>query len=692
MTSPLICHILIGPPGSGKSTFAAELAKVGNYRIVSTDKIRETFYGDASIQGEWYEIEREVISQIKEAIASHQPIIYDATNAKRSWRMSFLMQLNSLLPPVLWMAWHLKTPLATCKLWNQQRQRRVIDGVIESMVKWLHDFPPLAAEGFAAVNSVQPIPGGFDLVTVQQKINQLARSLTNRRNRTQHSKIALHRYSQLLDFDRLLHLIALIIKYPGSGNLHVTNPTLLETILGEVPKFMMPVEEVGALMAKLHGSIYADLNAIAADLQWLERNGFMDSKPIDSEIEKDQDNLVKKFPLLATHAYSDLEPFQRLLKIIRFILHHPFLPNSGEGNLATLVQGLKDHHVIAWDGVDTVRRDIEKVLKPYQILPEFALRQGYFAGTAILSQPELLKVFNLLQSQAKNLEDPVALSVYEMFRDRLFDSKLDRQEVLDMYPVRAIANRCMIDVASLPHSALLKNLEKLEIAIANGEMLELRRFAGGGRFSGDDDGFFKVWPLQLVFYNHAWYLALECASGKDTNLFRFERLDRLFMGWSQDKRRNRQEQEKSLHKLQKLHEASAGLCLGNSASDQQLFLSTNKAERSKVEIRVELWFNDDKFRFVSEGTKRFPLKQMKMSPPLQRGSASNKPKSLFSLSQTGDDHFPNRFRVILPKWSLFDVDLWRWIVGFGGHVKVVAPNELVKIVKEIGEGICQVYG
>ncbi|HAG80896.1 MAG TPA: hypothetical protein DCL61_06920 [Cyanobacteria bacterium UBA12227] len=32
-------------------------------------------------------------------------------------------------------------------------------------------------------------------------------------------------------------------------------------------------------------------------------------------------------------------------------------------------------------------------------------------------------------------------------------------------------------------------------------------------------------------------------------------------------------------------------------------------ERSKVEVTVELWCNEKSFRFISEGTKRFPLKQ-----------------------------------------------------------------------------------
>ena len=139
MSTPPICHILIGIPGSGKSTFAAELANLGNYRIVSTDAIRQQLHGDASIQGEWLEIEEKVLSEIVNTLAQGDSVIYDATNAKRVWRMDLLMKLNSSLASlsqhedkVQWMAWYLQTPIATCKLWNQQRTRQVPDIIIEN--------------------------------------------------------------------------------------------------------------------------------------------------------------------------------------------------------------------------------------------------------------------------------------------------------------------------------------------------------------------------------------------------------------------------------------------------------------------------------------------------------------------------------------------------------------------------------
>jgi predicted DNA-binding transcriptional regulator YafY len=482
-----------------------------------------------------------------------------------------------------------------------------------------------------------------------------------------------------------LELISLIIRYPGMGNLQFTHPSLLESVFGYAPEFASSIEEVTALIGKLCGQIYADAGAIASDLNWLQQNGLIGNHTVSASLSLPPlDSTPANF---VTHAYSDTQSFQRLIQIIRLILHQPFLPNSGKGSLQTLMSALKQHGIIDGDGLDTVRKDIEKVLKPYKILPDFPLRDGYFAGTAILSTQELTKVFDVLQSQAKSLNDPVALDIYETFAMRMSQSKLSINQV---YPVRAIANRNIVDAEFLPPDALARNLPQLEQAIAQGQLLELNRFPGGGKFALDEESFFLAYPLQIVFCNQAWYLGFECEAGKYARLFRFERLDRLFIGQPQPKVRSRQEQKNSLAKLQKLSAASAGLFLGYSASDQTKFLSPDKQERLQVCRTVELWFNDTIFRFIAEGTKRFPAKQMKMSPPVGRAT-STLPKSIFCLKRTTDKNFPNRFQLILPKWYLDDVEFLRWVVGFGGNVKVKQPEDFMLKVKSIGEAILSVY-
>ncbi len=681
-----VCHFLIGVPGSGKSTLAALLAKLG-YRIVSTDAIRQQIYGDEIIQGEWAKIEEVVLKEIQDAISNGFDIVYDATNAVRPWRMDLLRKLNSIhsnsFQHLVWIAWYLKTPPEICKQWNKNRDRQVPDDVIHRMHKSLKDFPPIAAEGFIKVEHIDVLSAGE--IDLQAKIEKLNRSIINRRNRTQHNAITFHKYSKLLDFERLMHLISLIIRFPGIGNLYVSNPKELENLFGMVPQFTDSVDEITAIINKICGKIYADKDAIESDLQWLLENNlitithFIDSPCPNSSL------AISPSPPFPTHAYSDTEPFQRLIETIRFILQNPFL-SSNQGSLQTLVSALQRGGIIYGEGRDIIRKDIENVLKPYKILPEFALRQGYFAGTGILSKQELIKVFDVIQSQAKNLDDPLALDIYETFTLRMKQAQLIADS--NIYPVRGIAHHSIVDLEYLHETALARNMPRLEEAIAKCELLQLNRFAGKGRYEGDEAKDFTAYPLQIVFYNSAWYLGLECVSGENAGLFRFERLDRLFIGQLQYKQRSINEQKISLQKLQKLIHASVGIFLGYNAEEQRLFLSNKKEERDKVCTTVELWFNDTKFKFISEGTKRFP--HVKMSLPLSQKSVSI-PKSVFSLSRTKDKDFPNRFRVEFPKWSLQDFELEKWILGFGGNVKVVQPPELVEKIKSISADISMIY-
>jgi hypothetical protein len=243
-----------------------------------------------------------------------------------------------------------------------------------------------------------------------------------------------------------------------------------------------------------------------------------------------------------------------------------------------------------------------------------------------------------------------------------------------------------VDLDTLPESSLASKISEVESAILEGKLLELNRVLGTARFTSESEGFFKAYPLQIVFHNIGWYLAYEYADGEKKGLFKFERLDRL-LGNKLSEQRDRSAQEKSLKNLKILYESSGGIHLGNDPREQKLYLSSNKTEKAKVQISLELWVNNHIFSFISEGNRRFPINQMKMSPR----SSKQEHKPPYTLSLTGDDNFPNRFKLTLPKWCLDDVDLFRWIIGFGGQVKVVSPPELVEKIRVTGEAITQIY-
>ena len=74
----------------------------------------------------------------------------------------------------------------------------------------------------------------------------------------------------------------------------------------------------------------------------------------------------------AWHRYSDLEPFERLMKVIRYIAHHPFQTNtkvetdssSKRKTQKDLIENLQTEANLIGHSLDSLQRDIEKVLKP----------------------------------------------------------------------------------------------------------------------------------------------------------------------------------------------------------------------------------------------------------------------------------------------------------------------------------------
>lgn len=83
--------LLIGLPGSGKSSLAQQLLVESRRQLISTDAIRRQLFGDEAIQGTWLLVWREVERQLQQAVIQIargvvSEAIYDATNAQRRHR------------------------------------------------------------------------------------------------------------------------------------------------------------------------------------------------------------------------------------------------------------------------------------------------------------------------------------------------------------------------------------------------------------------------------------------------------------------------------------------------------------------------------------------------------------------------------------------------------------------------------
>ncbi|WP_228059041.1 AAA family ATPase [Nostoc sp. LEGE 06077] len=146
-TQHLALIILIGLPGSGKSTVAKQLiAECPQMQLISTDAIRGQLFGDEIIQGPWFLVWQEVERQLQQTINVNQSVVFDATNAQRSHRRELIAFTRDLGFTQIVGVWVI-TPVWLCLARNKRRDRRVPEEVILRMHRQLRDAPPSVEEG-----------------------------------------------------------------------------------------------------------------------------------------------------------------------------------------------------------------------------------------------------------------------------------------------------------------------------------------------------------------------------------------------------------------------------------------------------------------------------------------------------------------------------------------------------------------
>ena len=123
--------IMVGAPGSGKSTHVASLLrKHPDAFVLSGDDIRAELYGDADVQGNWHEIQDRMLEILEENVG--RPVILDGTHYRAAYRKEAMAMVagygyNDVSAIVV------NPPLEVCLAQNASRSRKVPVHVIEKM-------------------------------------------------------------------------------------------------------------------------------------------------------------------------------------------------------------------------------------------------------------------------------------------------------------------------------------------------------------------------------------------------------------------------------------------------------------------------------------------------------------------------------------------------------------------------------
>lgn len=383
------------------------------------------------------------------------------------------------------------------------------------------------------------------------------------------------------------------------------------------------------------------------------------------------------------HHYSDLPTFDRLMLLIATLIQHPGVGCKEEDSSPTdahhdaLAQVQENLQQIARDlnielcnySIPTIRKDLE-TLRRYGILEQRMYRQGYYLGTGVMNPEELRVAFEAIASAAKYQGNPQTKRIYQTLSKRLRGLNLELKGQF-FYPVRQHLNRAInytdpeeMMAKGKNQDNLFHQLDIVEQAISQGQAIEISRHSAP--YQPNKIGPLQVWPLQLVYYDIAWYLIYEYCANNHLAIGRVNR----FKNYCQiinSCGRGLAAQQQSLSKAHKLLENGWGLFLGE-ADEQKAEL-----EGTLNLIKIKVHFFPPVIPFIVEGECRHHKQKVTSGP---------------KDSKTGELSYVI-YTIELPPRSLSEFSLW--IHRHLDSAQVISPPELVEKHRQAAKALVNRY-
>jgi hypothetical protein len=379
------------------------------------------------------------------------------------------------------------------------------------------------------------------------------------------------------------------------------------------------------------------------------------------------------------HLYSDRATFDRLMVLIATLVKHPGIGSRSDKNsqeqdsLETL-----QHHMQAVAealqmqlplySVHTLRKDLV-TLRNYGILNRNRHDWGYYLGTGAMNQDELQLALNALASQAIYQADPRARRTYQALSQRLKCLNLESKGAF-FYPVRAQFNRAIVHTdpdemirKQQYRDTLFHNLEALEDTIVQGLPIEIYLFRN---LYENKATYRHIYPLQLLYYDVAWYLIME---DLDNGHLAVSRIDRFkqHLKVLDGVGRGIEAQSSSLQMAHQLLRNGWGLNLGN-PEEQQM-----ERQGTLPLVSVKVRFFPPASRFIEEGERRHPKQK------ITYGAKD---------AATGEAAYLD-YRVPLPERSLNEFSFW--VARHLENAQVLAPPALVEKHRQSAQRLLERY-